>query len=101
MGNGIFVSTAKFHQSVISSSRNPKNLATGESNLETRSFFFTTEVPTVKQVDLRDVFKKASKSVCISMIVVPPECLSPTPSTPSAYHTPADERHIQVEYFSD
>jgi len=37
------------------------------------------------------------------MIVVPPESLSPTPSTPenklvdSDYHTPADERHIQVD----
>jgi len=75
--------------------------------------FFTKEVPTVKQEDLRDMFKKASKSVCISMIVVPPESLFPTPSASSAmkapenklvdsdYNTPADERHIQVEYFSD
>jgi len=67
----------------------------------------------VKQADLRDMFKKASKSVCISMIVVSSESLSPTPSTSSAmktpenklvdsdYHTPAEERHIQVEYFSD
>jgi len=47
------------------------------------------------------------------MIVVPPESLFPTPSASSAmkapenklvdsdYNTPADERHIQVEYFSD
>ena len=67
----------------------------------------------MKQADLRDMFQKASKSVCISMIVVPPESLSPTLSASSAmkipenklvdsdYHTPADERHIQVEYFSD
>ena len=67
----------------------------------------------MKKTDLRDMFKKASKSVYISMIVVPPDSLSPTPSTSSAmktpenkladsdYHTPADERHIQVEYFSD
>ena len=65
----------------------------------------------MKQADLRDMFKKASKSVC-TLTVVPPESLSPISSASSAtktpenkevdtdYPTPADERHIQVEYFS-
>jgi len=40
----------------------------------------------VKQTDIRDVFKKATKSVCI--VVVPPDPLFPAPSTSSAMKTP-------------
>jgi hypothetical protein len=59
------------------------------------------------------LFKKASKSVCTSTIVIAPDLLSPTPSTSSAMNTPesreedsddpepADEGDIQMEYSSD
>jgi type VI protein secretion system component VasA len=42
----------------------------------------------MKQADLRDMFRKASKSVCTSTVVVSPEHLSPTPSMSSAMMTP-------------
>jgi hypothetical protein len=56
-----------------------------------------------------DMFKKSSKSVCTSTIVVFPDPLSPTPSTSSAKKTEEDpddpklanERDIQMEYSSD
>jgi hypothetical protein len=66
----------------------------------------------VKQAYLRDMFKKASNSVCISVVVLSPDPLSPTQSTSSAIKTPentkkdpdepepADE-DIQMEYTSD
>jgi hypothetical protein len=41
----------------------------------------------MKQADLRDMFKKASKSVCTTMVVVSPDTLFPTPST-SGMKTP-------------
>jgi hypothetical protein len=64
----------------------------------------------MKQADLREMFKKASKSICTSTIVVPPDPSSPTPSTSSATKIPenteeepddpqpADEEDIQMEY---
>jgi hypothetical protein len=67
----------------------------------------------VKQVDSREIFKNASKSVCTSTIVVSPDPLSPTPTTYSALMTPenaekdpddpepADEGDTQVEYSPD
>jgi hypothetical protein len=67
----------------------------------------------MKQADLRDMFKEASKSVCTSTIVVSPDRLSPTPSTAAVIkipgHTeddpddpePADEGDIQMEYSFD
>jgi len=67
----------------------------------------------VKLADLRDKFKKASKIVQTSSVVVCPDHLSPTPSTSSAVRTPentewdpddlkpADEGDIQTEYSSD
>jgi hypothetical protein len=63
----------------------------------------------MKQADIRDMFKKASKSVCTSTIVVSPDPLSPTPSNSSATKTPentkedpdnpeqADKGYIQME----
>jgi hypothetical protein len=42
----------------------------------------------MKWTDLRDMFKKASNSVCTWTIVVPPHPWSPTPSTLSAIKTP-------------
>ena len=35
----------------------------------------------MKEADLWDTFKTASKNVCLSIIVVSPDHLSPTPST--------------------
>jgi hypothetical protein len=50
--------------------------------------FYQKKASSVKQADLRDMFKKASKHVCTSTIVVSPDPLSPTPSTTSAMKTP-------------
>jgi hypothetical protein len=52
-------------------------------------FYFTRKKKTssMKQADLRDMFKKAFESVNISTIVVSPDALSPTPSTSSAMKT--------------
>jgi len=59
------------------------------------------------------MFKKATKNVCTSTIVVSPDLLFPTPPTPSAMRNqenaeedldgpePADEGNIQMEYSSD
>jgi hypothetical protein len=67
----------------------------------------------VKQADLKEMFKKASKSVCISTVVLSPDPLSPASSTSSAVKTPesteedsddpepADEGDIQMDYSSD
>jgi hypothetical protein len=64
-------------------------------------------------VYLRDMFKKASTSFCVSPVVVFPEPLSPTPSTSLAMKTPkkkeevpddpepADDADFQIEYSSD
>jgi len=49
-----------------------------------------------EQTDLRDMFRKASKSVYTSNIVVYADSLSLTPSASSA-----DEEGIQMEYSSD
>jgi len=38
----------------------------------------------MKQADLRNMFKNASKSVCISTITVTPDPFSPIPPTSSA-----------------
>jgi hypothetical protein len=65
-----------------------------------------------KRADLRDLFKKATKTVCTSN-VVSPDHVSFVPSASSAVKTPdnteedpddpepANEGDIQVEYFSD
>jgi hypothetical protein len=42
----------------------------------------------MKQADLRDMFKKACKSVCASTTVVSPDPVSPITSTYSARRTP-------------
>jgi hypothetical protein len=67
----------------------------------------------MKQADIREMLKQASKSVSISTNVVSPDPLSPTPSTSSATKTPenteddpddperAGEGDIQMEYSSD
>ena len=42
----------------------------------------------MEQADLRDIFKKASKSACTPTIVAFPDHLSPTPSTSLAMDIP-------------
>jgi hypothetical protein len=59
----------------------------------------------MRHADLRDMFKKVSKSVCTSTVVASPDPLSPTSSTSSAVETitlsqPADG-YIQIAYSSD
>ena len=67
----------------------------------------------MKQTDVKDMFKKASKHVCTSTIVVCPDPLSPTPSKSSMMKTPenteedpddpepAAEGDVQMKYTSD
>jgi hypothetical protein len=67
----------------------------------------------MKRADLRNMFKKASKSACTSNVVLSPELLSPPLSTSSALKTPehteedyddlepAYEGDIQIQYCSD
>jgi hypothetical protein len=67
----------------------------------------------MKWVVVREMIKKASKSVCTSTVVVFPNHLFPTPSTSSAIKTPRNmeedpddpepthERDNQMEYNSD
>jgi hypothetical protein len=52
------------------------------------SAFYKAKPSSMKQADLRDMFKKASKSVCTPAGVIPPDPLSPTPSTSSPLKTP-------------
>jgi hypothetical protein len=77
------------------------------------SAFYQKKASSWKQADLRDMFKKASKSVCSSTIAASPDLLCHAPSISSAIKTPentvedpddpylADERNVQVEYSSD
>lgn len=59
----------------------------------------------MKQVSLRDTFRKVSESVSTPVIVVPHYPLSPTASASSAMKTEEDpetkEEIIQMEYFFD
>lgn len=63
----------------------------------------------MEQSDLRDMFRKTSKSVDTSTILASPNLMSPTPmpsdtKTPGKkkkYSKPADEENIQMEYSSD
>jgi len=50
---------------------------------------FTTETAaSMRQADLRDILKIASKNVCTSVALVSPDPLSPVPSKFSATKTP-------------
>jgi hypothetical protein len=42
----------------------------------------------VKETDLREILRKASKNVCTSTVAVSPDHLSPAPSTSTAVKTP-------------
>jgi hypothetical protein len=48
----------------------------------------------MKQADLRDVFKKASKILCPSTVVVYSDPLSPPPVTSSAMKTQKTQKRI-------
>jgi hypothetical protein len=77
-----------------------------ESCPKTGSFdFYFNKASSVKQADLRDMFKKPSQRVCTSTAVAS-ELLSPTPSTSSLMKTPENTEEpadglIQMEYSSD
>jgi hypothetical protein len=70
---------------------------------------YQKKTSSVKQADLRDMFKKATKSGCTSTVLVSPDPLSPTLSPSSAMMTPenteedpddpepADEGDIQMD----
>jgi hypothetical protein len=71
---------------------------------------YQKKASSMKLADLRDMFKKASKQVCTSTIVVSPDPLSPTPTTLSTVKTaentdddpdgsePEDEGDIHMKY---
>jgi len=64
-------------------------LALEENSSKTGSFaFYQKKASSMKLADLWDKFKKASKTVCTSTIVVSPDPLHPTPSNFSAMKTP-------------
>jgi hypothetical protein len=50
--------------------------------------FHQRKATALKQADVRDMFRKASKSVCASVTGVSPDPLYPTPATSSAMKTP-------------
>jgi hypothetical protein len=66
--------------------------------------FMTQKKPlSQKQADLRDMFKKTSKNVRTSTVVVSPDPMSPTTTQENTTEDPddpelADERDIQMEY---
>jgi hypothetical protein len=75
-----------FKINIQQSSFNPSsdNLVLKESSPNT---FYHKKASSMKQIDLRNKFKKASKSFCISTVVVSPDPLSHTLSTCSATKT--------------
>jgi hypothetical protein len=59
--------------------------------------FTRKKASSMKQAGLSGMFKKASKSVCTSTLVVSPDPLSPTPSTCPAMKTPEDTYEYHVD----
>jgi len=83
-------------------------MALEESSPKTKSYaFYDKKKPvSLKQADLRDMFKKASKSVCTSTVVVSPDPMSLTTTQENTKEdlddsALADERDIQMEYTSN
>ena len=84
----------------------------GEQSQDWKLCFLPEENVSVKQADLRDMFKKAFKKFCPSTIVVSSDPLSLTLLTSSAINNsenteedtndpePPDEGDIQMEYSS-
>ena len=65
------------------------NLVLEEGSTKTRNFaFYQKKASSMKEEDLRDMFIKATNSVCTSATEAPPDTLSPTPSTSSTMKTP-------------
>lgn len=82
-------------------------MAPEESSPKTRGYaFYRKKASSLKQADLEVMFRKASKSVSISIIVVSPDPLSLTTrtSTVKTEENPYDcepaDRVIKMEYFS-
>jgi hypothetical protein len=78
-------------------------VALQKSSPKTRSFAFDqTKASSMEQSNLRDMFRKTSKSVCTSIILASPNPLSPTPSATNTPENtkddpkPADEENIQI-----
>lgn len=83
-----------------------------ESSPKASFAFYQEKNSSLKKTDLKDMFKEASNNACASTVVVPPDIVSPTPST-SAIQTPentkqdpydpepADEGDDQVQYSSN
>jgi hypothetical protein len=49
--------------------------------------FISEKSLSVKETDLREIFRKASRSVCPSTVEISPDPLSPPPSTSSSVRT--------------
>jgi hypothetical protein len=87
--NNIYVNTVKYLNPNIQQSGNPDNVALEENSSKTQSFvFYQKKASSLQLADVWDKFKKASKRVCTSTIVVSTDPLSPIPSTFSAMKTP-------------
>jgi hypothetical protein len=70
--------------------RKSDNPALEGSSPKNKSFAFCQkkEASLMKKADLSNMFKNASKSVCISIVAVFPDTVSLTPSTSSVMMTP-------------
>jgi len=90
------------------------NLVLEKGSPNTRNFaFYQQKASSMQDEYLKDMFIKATKSVCTSATEAPPHPLSPTPSTSSTMKIPenteedpddpepAAEEGIQTEYSSD
>ena len=65
------------------------NPALEKNSTKTGSFaFYQRKALSLKQVDLRDMFKKSSRSVCTVNVMVSPDPLSPVQSTSGDMETP-------------
>jgi len=65
------------------------NLVLEKGSPKTRNFaFYQQKASSMQEEDLRDMFIKATKSVCTSATEAPPDPLSPTPSTSLTMKTP-------------
>jgi hypothetical protein len=109
----MYVVDAVFKINIQQNSFNPSsdNLALKEES--SSNTFYHKKASSMKQIDPRNKFKKATKSFCISTVVVSPDPSSQTLSTYSATKTkenieeypddpePAAKGDIQMEYSPD
>ena len=69
------------------------NLALEDCSTKNGSFaFFREKASSMRQADLRDIFKKTFKSICISAGVVSPDPLSPALSNFFSYKDSRKDR---------